>query len=143
MLAAPDLSDRLDEVSRQILEVIAEDKASDETKLVALVQQTVDPAYVWRDIEPRAAFFAQSTDFEGGLSLPALIKQGWTCDDFRTAWIPKLPDTLRRLRNGLVHAREQRQSKCVMPSISNQTLMLPWSAVALATANHVVLYSRI
>ena len=123
--------------------MIAEDKASDEAKLVALVQQTVDPSYIWFDIEPRVEFFSQATDFEGGLSLPALIKQGWTGDDFRTAWIPKLPDTLRRLRNGLVHAREQRQSKCVMPSRSNQALMVPWAAVAMAAANQVVLYSHI
>jgi hypothetical protein len=143
LLAAPDLTDRLDEVSRQVLDLIADDKASDEAKLVSLVQQTVDPAYIWSEIEPRAELFAESTVFEGGLTLPALIKQGWSLDDFKTAWIPKLPDALRRLRNGVVHAREQRQSKCVMPSRTNQALMLPWSAVALATANQVVVYARV
>lgn len=143
LLAAPNLGDRLDDVSRQVLDVVAEDKASDEAKLVAMVQQNVDPSYLWNEIESREEFFARSTDFEGGLSLPALIKQGWRCDDFRAAWIPKLPDTLRRLRNGLVHAREQRQSKCVMPSRTNQSLVLPWAALSMATANQVVLYSKV
>lgn len=142
ILSTPDLIDRTAEASRQLLEVLAEDKTNDEAKLVAVVQQAADPAAVWAEIAPRTEFFSRPTDFEGGFSLPALIKKEWTLDDFIAAWHPKLPDSMRKLRNGIVHAREQRQARCVMPTRTNQGLMKPWAAIALAVANQVILYGE-
>ncbi len=143
ILGAPDLTDRVTEASRQILDVIVDDRANEDAKIASVFQQSVDPANVWCEIEPKAAFFAAATEFDGGCSLPALIKPGWTLEDFKASWLPKLPDALRKLRNALVHAREQRQSKCIAPTTNNQHLLRPWAAVAAAISNELIVYGSL
>jgi hypothetical protein len=140
ILLAPDVPGRIPEVAHQLLDAVVEDRTSEDAKMTSLFQQVIDPAHIWPEIQARADFFSQPTDFEGGLSLSPLIKPGWDLEDFRTAWVPKLPDTLRKLRNALVHAREQRMSKCVAPTLANRRLLMPWAILAVAISSELLVY---
>jgi hypothetical protein len=139
-VTAPEAPSRIEDVSRSVLEAIADDKVSDEAKIVQVVQQAVDPAFLWLDIAPNEAFYSRDCAFDGGFSLPPLMKAGWKLEDFRAAWIPKVPDALRKIRNALVHAREQRQARCIAPSVANQHLLRPWSSLIDGIASQVILY---
>lgn len=141
LIGCPDILGRVDYVSREILDLVAEDRMSDEAKIVAVVNQVVDPSKVWEEIEARSRFFSTPTEFDGGYTQPALIKEGWKLDDFQSAWSPKVPDALRKLRNALVHAREQRLSRCIAPTKRNQHLLRPWAALAISVGYQVLLHS--
>lgn len=142
LIADPCVFGKTEEISRQVVELLTQDKVGDEAKIVAVVQQTVDPEAVWRDIEQKKEFFAKEAKFDGGFSIPPLIKQTWEFEDFKAAWIPKLPDALRKLRNALVHAREQRLCNCVAPTVNNNHLLRPWSELATTIGNQVILYGE-
>jgi hypothetical protein len=142
LLTSPEAPSRLYDVSRQILDIIVEERTSDDAKIVAVFQQAVDPAALWREIERKLPLFSESTVFDGGFTLPPLVKTGWGLDDFKTSWIPKLPDIFRKLRNALVHAREQRLAKCITPSIRNQRLLRPWALLSEIVTEQVITYGE-
>ncbi len=140
IVSTPDIVVRSEEASRRILDALVEERTSEEAKIASVVQHAVDPTVLWSEIETKAHFFGETTEFDGGFSLPALIREGWTLEDFRNAWIPKLPDSFRKLRNALLHARERRMAKCVAPTARNQHLLRPWNSLIAVASSQVILF---
>lgn len=142
VLASPDLPGKIEQASRQILDIMVEEKASDESKFNTVIQESVEPQMVWNEIQSKLRFFSVPTEFDGGCSIPALVAENWTLDIFKSSWLPKLPDSLRKLRNGLVHSRELRQAKCVLPTSHNLHLLRPWAALMSVIANQIIVYGN-
>jgi len=140
ILTSPELLTRVDDLTSQLLDILVDERLGEEQKMQSVCQQAVDTQLVWRQIEHRADFFSRATDFDGGYSAPALIKAGWTHDDFATAWIPKLPDTLRHIRNALIHSREQRHAHCIAPGMANRRLLRPWADLIRVIAEQIMIY---
>ncbi len=126
ILRRPDIISTLDTCVPLLLEHIIEYRQTDEYKLVAVIKKSVEPSRIWDVIAQYEDFFSQPIEFDGGFSVDALIKQGWTAEDFKIAWIPKLPDTFRRIRNALVHSREQRSGQAISPTHANSIKLIPW-----------------
>lgn len=143
ILGWPDLPSRPGEAVRLILEATAANRMEDESKIVALMKQIVDPATIWSEMGPELGIFSADIRFDGGFTLDALVKPGWTFDDFRSAWIPKLPDSFRKLRNALVHSREARMAAGIPPSSANYKRIEPWSRILLTCAIQVIQYLNI
>lgn len=139
ILRAPQLLANLDESVRQVLDTLVEDKATDESKFNAVFQATVDPAVIWAEIEPKLSFFTVPNEFDGGCVIPPLVPNQCTEEMFSGMWIPKLPDQLRKIRNALVHSREMRQAKCILPTSRNNHALRPWSTLMSTIANQVIL----
>jgi hypothetical protein len=140
IVSSPDIVVRAEEASHRILDALVDERTPEEAKITSVVQQAVDPAALWAEIALNEAFFSEPTEFEGGFVLPALIKKGWAIEDFRAAWIPKLPDSFRKLRNALLHAREQRLSKCIAPTACNSVLLRPWSLLISIASSQIILF---
>lgn len=143
ILLSPDLPSTIDNSSRQILDTLVEERSSDESKFNSVVLQCVDPKKVWAQIEPRIQIFSKPTEFVGGISISPLVNADWNLKDWETSWHPKLPDTLRKIRNAIVHAREQRQVRTLSPNAKNQHLLRPWVAIISELALQVILYRDI
>jgi len=143
LLLAPDIAGRLNDVTRQAIEVLTQEKLSDEQKIVEVCQRVVRPEALWAVIEPRKEFFSEKIIFDGGFEVSALVKSNWELDDFKTAWIPKLPDSLRKIRNCLVHAREQRMSQCIAPTHRNREQLRPWVEIIKCVAQDLILFDDI
>jgi hypothetical protein len=123
-------------------EAFADSRMTDEQKFDALIQHNVSPETIWKQIEPNLPAFCQDTIFEGGFILGAILKQGSTLDDFQQIW-PTFPYALRKIRNSLVHSRENRSSKCIAPSGANYGLLRPWIPLISSAAMEAILYSRV
>lgn len=142
ILGAPDVCTHIEQTSRRLLDLLAEQKMSDEQKITEVVRRSVELQKIWTVVDSWSEFFCSDQTFEGGFTVSALIRQGWTLEDFQASWSPKLPDLLRQIRNALVHAREQRLTRSISPTASNRHLLRPYADLALAVANEVVLYER-
>jgi len=140
ILATPELAAQPQQASRQILDALSDFKAADDEKIVAVVKQVMDPAVLWREIEPRIGAFSEETQFEGGFRVPALVRRGWSIEDFRTSWSPNLAHSLRKLRNALVHGREARTAKVVLPTKANYERLRPWRELLSVIAAQTILY---
>jgi hypothetical protein len=126
-----------------VVDEIVEYRQSDEHKLAAVVQKSVDPEKVWFVIEKYVDYFANSQSFDGGFAVDALIKDNWTASDFAAAWTPKLPDRLRKIRNALVHSRESRVGQVIAPTRANSAKLMPWVKVIEEIACQVAIYRNV
>lgn len=141
-IQAPDAPTRVGEIAREVLDAVVEDRVQEAQKLVGGLDRCVDPAKLWRTIEPNAKHFAQDIRFDGGFVLPALISERWSLEDFRRAWSPKFADSLRKIRNALVHARESRQIGVIAPTQENYDKLAPWLAPLQVAAMEAIIFGE-
>lgn len=111
--------DRLSE----LFSVLTEITHNDEIRMRKVIEDYCDPRALWEDITHDKEFFCTPTVFEGGFELPPFIAQDTTIDTWCTMWMPKLFDQLTKIRNCLVHARERRQSRVILPTRANNYLI--------------------
>lgn len=129
ILHSPEATSNLRDVSKRILDALSSDRRSDEQKMVETVGRLCDPQKVWTDISDRIEFLSTPTEFDGGYRVDALARDNWTSEDFAGSWIPKLPHSLRGIRNALVHSREKREANCILPTRANAKRLQPFVAV--------------
>jgi len=103
----------------------------------------VDPKEIWKELQPYKDYFSADVVFDGGFSLPALIKADWEVGDFVAAWTPKFPDALRKIRNALVHAREMRMVNVISPTKANYDRLRPWIAPLSLAAMQVTILQKV
>lgn len=123
----------------QILDAIAADNQHETEKMKAVIRQSVDPSAVWREVQPHSDFFSEPIRFDGEVTLEPLISERWNEEDFARAWHPKFIDQVRKIRNALVHGREQRQSNVITPTRANDDRLRPWLAPLIVIAEQVIL----
>lgn len=140
VVSAPNASMYMDDAVRQIADVMSEERMNDEAKIAYMVQQLVDPDLLWKEIEPNLGFLCRESEFDGGFKIPALVRASCDSDEFRSVWHPKFIDSVRKIRNALVHGRESRMSGVISPTRRNDDLLRPWLAPLSATALQAILY---
>jgi hypothetical protein len=141
-LASPGTPTRAKEAARDILDVVAEERRPEESRLIDVIKDCVEPRHIWAAIQSEAGAFTDVTDFEGGYRMPAFMKAGCSYDDFEGSWIPRFPDAVRKLRNALVHSRDPRMSGVVSPTTENYLKLRPWVRVLSAAAMDVMIYTE-
>jgi len=140
ILASPATPVQINEAARQIHEaVVANQSIGEPDKIKAVVKQLVDPTVIWKEIEPNLDYFCSEVKFDGGFTLSALLSKRCDLDDFQVVWNSgSFPDTLRHLRNALVHSREARMGGVIAPTRANYDLLRPWLGPLSVTAMQVV-----
>jgi hypothetical protein len=126
VLVAPDTISRVSLAAREILEAVADDKIPDPQKLCLTIDRCVEPVKLWEVISPNAEKYSADVIFDGGFRLPAFIKPGWNVDDFCVGWSNRFGNTVRSIRNALVHARENRMVDVIAPTPENYKKLTPW-----------------
>jgi len=114
---------------------------TDEVRMRKVIEECCDPRVVWDDIEHDKSFFTTETSFEGGFKLDALIAEDTTIDTWCTMWMPKLFDQLTKIRNCVVHARERRQSRVILPTSFNNSLIERYIPIIARMAEQISFHS--
>jgi hypothetical protein len=142
-LKRPDVLSSLDDSLSLIIDKMVDYRMTDEQKLVAVIQRCVDPRRLWKFIECDKEYYSAKFEFDGGFSLDPLIRKEWTVDDFVSAWTPKLPDSLRKIRNALVHSRENRMGQVISPTTKNSHRLRHWVNLIEEVALQVAVFENI
>ena len=124
---------------QRIQDVLTEDKMQDATKISAVVTDCVDPAIIWKEIEPLRKCFEQEVQFDGGYCVKPCFSASMDLEGFKASGLEKLIATLRNLRNALVHAREQRMSNVISPTSHNHQKLLPFTRPLSVIAQSLVI----
>lgn len=140
-ILSPDLHIRSEEIARDVLDAVTEDKVEEARKVQLVIQRHVAPRKVWVPIEANLRLFSTETSFDGGLKLPALTRENWSFDDFNASWDPKLADSLRSIRNGMVHAREKRMTGIISPTRENANRLRHWILPLQEIAKELLVFS--
>lgn len=96
---------------------------TDEVRMRKVIEDHCDPRVIWKEILNDREFFSTDQHFDGGFIAKAIIAKDLSEDGWTSMWMPKTFDQLTKIRNVLVHAREKRESKVILPSTKNNSVL--------------------
>jgi len=140
IVSAPDIHSNPEKYVARVLETTSDIRLDDEAKVNKLIKTTCKPEVIYKEIEHNKSYFSNKQEFEGGFTIEPFISEDTTLESFSAMWHPKTADTLRFIRNALVHGREKRFGKVISPTAKNDTLIRPWCCVARRIAEQAVLF---
>jgi hypothetical protein len=144
LLVTPHALDNVDAIVNGMLDSATASKMHDGQKIEVLLRRAVDPTLVWHEIARNIDHFDKVTVFEGGFEVPALAKKGWTADDFTRAWPATFASSLRNIRNGLSHAKENRMETAIRPTASNLSSLQRWvTLISIAATEAMICRSEL
>ncbi|MFH2133998.1 MAG: hypothetical protein ABII81_02300 [Pseudomonadota bacterium] len=106
-----------------LFSIFSELNQNDEAKMRKVIEEYCDPRIIWKEVENDGHFFSMGQNFEGGFVAQALIGKDITEETWKAMWMPKTFDLLTKIRNVLVHAREKRESKGILPTKRNDEIL--------------------
>lgn len=139
-LSSPHVLDDLDGLVDSMLDASMSSKMYDTQKVEHLLRKAVDPKIVWAEVERNIDLFSVSTIFDNGFEIRPLTKAGWSDSDFAMGWPAQFAKTLREIRNGLSHAKENRMEKGIPPTKENLRKLQAWTTLVSVAATEAMLY---
>lgn len=128
ILKNPDLISKSSLYSRQIIEELKESFKTndDKVRLERLIVNYCSIPDIKNEMICNISSFTQNTDFDGGFILESIIKDEKELENPPNDLMKKLVDRLDKLRNVLVHIREYRENKAILPTRTNNHKLLPF-----------------
>lgn len=139
-IATPHIHTDPDRHIYRLLEIMSDVRQSDESKINKIVETGCSPDIVWEHIQQNLSYFSRTQEFEGGFVLQPFVSEGMTLEVFKGMWIPKMPDTLRKIRNALVHGRESRLGLAIAPTKENELKLQPWIRIIRCIAEQILIF---
>ncbi|ULQ55425.1 hypothetical protein KJS94_12305 [Flavihumibacter rivuli] len=124
----PDVLNNSSHYSRQIIEEFKNYfKANDDKqKLEKLIIDYCDYDDIKIEIKCNHKYFSQDLVFDGGFKISALVKNEEESENPSKTIMKDIVDKIDRIRNVLVHIRESRENKVILPTKRNNHLLVPY-----------------
>ncbi len=142
LLKKPDISFKSEEYSKAIIEEFKNHfkNNDDKAKLDILISEHITLNDLKLELENNTEYFSKKIEFEGGFSLDPIMKN-------EINGIAQLPEnTLKsvkenivNIRNSLVHLRESRENKVILPTHKNHDLLTPYLYVLRRIAEKIII----
>lgn len=145
ILKSPDLLHNSTSYTRTIIEDLKDytNNTTDKQKLTKLISDYITINDVDSEIQTNIKNFCQDLEFDGGFKLPSLItdenafknlfindkgsaKTKKEKDKKRLDLITAIADRIDKIRNVLVHIRESRENKVILPTRTNNKKLIPY-----------------
>ncbi|MNE22364.1 hypothetical protein D3C80_1155720 [compost metagenome] len=145
LLKSPDLLHNSSVYTRTIIEELKDysNHTSDKQKLTRLLADYITVDDIANEIKCNIKNFTNDLDFDGHFKLSAIISDEKTFDKMfnegkeskekkkerlklRADFIVSIADRLDNIRNVLVHIRESRENKIILPTRGNNRKLIPY-----------------
>ena len=143
ILSAPNALDELGSLTERVLSTLSESSLDEYKRFEAVIKDLVSVGLLWDEISVNLGAFSSEILFEGGFTLPALIKVGWKTQDFAANGILAFVRNIRDTRNALSHGRDQRTQSVIVPTGTNFRRLQPWVSLIAVAAGQVIAYRHI
>ena len=141
ILATPDILSNPDKYISRIIETTESTRQDDESKINKTIKDACCLDTIWKELQQNKSYFLEEQSFDGGFIQGPLIFENTTFEEFCGMCYPKIPDSLRHIRNALVHGREKRAGYVISPTQRNNLLLNPWRDIVRRIAEQVILFS--
>lgn len=98
----------------------------DRLKLEKLINDYVIYSDIEKEIIANHEYFSKDLEFEGGFKIKALIKGENEAKEPHNDILKSIVDRVDKIRNVLVHIRESRENKVILPTRKNNHLLIPY-----------------
>ncbi len=124
----PDIISSSESYSKQLIDSFKDyfKTNDDKQKLEHFIHQNCEVDDFRHEIECNLSYFAKDISFEGGFVLSALIDDKVDFNKPQPQLKKTLVDRLDKIRNVLVHIRESRENKVILPSLKNHRQLRPY-----------------
>ena len=139
-LVAPHALDNVAQVTESIIDLISEFKMHEVQKMQALLKGAVDHKLLWREVQKNISAFSKPQKFDGGFEIPEFAKESWKESDFKVHGMTAFATTIRSIRNGLSHAKEERMASVIAPTRENFEKLRLWVPLISIAASEVMVY---
>lgn len=144
VINTPDIFSNPDKYIPRILDTVSEDRQDEEAKIEKIIKNNCAPDIIWKEIQQNISYFSKRQEFEGGFVIEPIIPEDATLESFLQEWHPRtatiLRNTLRYIRNALVHAREKKFGVVITPTADNDRRIRPWIPVIRRIAEQVLIF---
>ncbi|NQT80099.1 MAG: hypothetical protein HQ555_06895 [Candidatus Aminicenantes bacterium] len=140
IITSPTIHANPDKYINDLMDIITKLKETEDVRLSKLIKSGCSIGEIWKEIQLYMLYFSNRQEFEGGFYIEPLITKDMTQGDFSREWFPKIPDTLRKIRNALVHSRETRLGLAIIPSQENNLKLKPWIPIIRCIAEQILIY---
>lgn len=141
-LKHPDINIRANDYSKNIIEDLQDhfsrhkDDAKKMEKMITSFCTITDVKY---EIEENCDFFCKDLEFDGGLKISKLFNDKDGVKAITENTLITIRNNIEKIRNVLVHLRESRENKVILPTNKNDSLLLPYLFVIRRLAEKVAI----
>ncbi|WP_029036684.1 hypothetical protein [Salinimicrobium xinjiangense] len=124
----PEIYDKSDYFSKTLIEELKDhfSQKDDSTKLEKTILENCSIKDIQNEIEVNKDFFSKDLEFEGGLKINRILKGEHAIENLKEGDLILIKNNIERIRNVLVHLRESRENKVILPSQKNNHKLLPY-----------------
>lgn len=135
----PSIYDRPEDFSKSLIEELKDhfSQKDDSIKLEKTITENVTIEDIRNEISENKEFFSQDLEFEGGLKINKILKDAKSVDSLKDDDLILIKKNIEKIRNVLVHLRESRENKVILPSQANNNKLLPYLYVLRRIAEKV------
>jgi hypothetical protein len=138
----PDIHSTPDKYIPRIMDSVSISLRQDEeARLEKVINVACSPEAIWEELQQNISYFSKKVESDGGFVLEPFVPEGITKDNFCGMWHPKTADTLRFIRNALVHGRERKFIQVISPTPRNDLLIRPWVGIVRCVAEHIMVFN--
>lgn len=128
IIKRPDLLNNTNDYSKLLIEEFKDyfRQNDDSIKLEKLLLDFCTWHDIKHEIECNKEYFSIDLVFDGGLRIPALISDKETFETEPKGILKSAKGNIEKIRNVLVHLRESRENKVILPTPKNNNLLIPY-----------------
>jgi hypothetical protein len=113
----------------------------EDQRLLNLLEDTLDPELLWREMQGNINSFTAQIEFDGGFLIKPFLQKNESAESFKHKGISRFAAQIKEIRNALSHGRDIKTSSVIAPTHKNFTLLKPWVILMCVAAGQVVLYN--
>lgn len=143
ILSSPNAIDDIASVTEKLMAAFQMSKLDEYARFAQIIQDTVDPKLLWKEIKGNQDAFSKEFKFDGGFVLKPLVANTTKESTFLPKGLETFTKTIRDIRNALSHGRDQKTGTVITPTSRNLKALQPWVHLIASAAGEVVLYKDV
>jgi hypothetical protein len=142
ILRSPSFISNADDRMSELFALLTEAAQNDDVRIKRVIEEYCDPRVLWNEIKQNIDFFSNDFSFDGGFVHAKLISPGTTEESWCPMWAAKVFELITKVRNCLVHAREKRESRVILPGPQNDQTISKLLPLVLRMAEQIVFHGE-
>lgn len=129
LLKRPDISYKSEEYSKNIIEEFKNHfkQNDDKAKLDSLISDHISLSDIKLELEKNVTYYSKKIEFDGGFTIEPIMKNEIIdINQLTENTIKAIKENIIGIRNSLVHLRESRENKVILPTAKNDDLLIPY-----------------
>lgn len=140
ILKKPDINSKSKDYTKSIIDKLQDHfykNKDDSVKMEKTILEFITVEDIKSEIEANCEYFCSDVEFEGGLIIKKLFNKKEDLDSANENLLTTVRKNIERIRNVLVHLREQRENKVILPTPDNDIKLTPYLYIIKRIAEKV------